>query len=129
MLIRKLGMLHLCCTRKLGKEMVMNNEKILEAARKNKNRGKEFEQNESIRSSLWGLIAASVVGFIITLIDYFINGNLNMEVVAIIMTASGIQSLLEGIKIKKIHQIVYGVIGTLIALIAIIMFIRQAVLQ
>ena len=30
----------------------MNNEKILEAARKNKNRGKEFEQKESTKLSL-----------------------------------------------------------------------------
>ena len=40
----------------------MNNEKILEAARKNKNRGKEFEQKESTRSSLLGTLVSLRVG-------------------------------------------------------------------
>ena len=43
-------------TIKLGMALSMNNEKILEAARKNKNRGKEFEQKESTRSSLLGTL-------------------------------------------------------------------------
>ena len=49
-------------TIKLGMVLSMNNEKILEAARKNKNRGKEFEQKESTRSSLLGSLVALLVG-------------------------------------------------------------------
>lgn len=49
-------------TIKLGMVLSMNNEKILEAARKNKNRGKEFEQKESTRSSLLGTLVALLVG-------------------------------------------------------------------
>jgi len=45
LLTRKLGIAIMRnSTIKLGMVLSMNNEKILEAARKNKNRGKEFEQ-------------------------------------------------------------------------------------
>ena len=57
LLTRKLGITIMCnSTIKLGMVLSMNNEKILEAARKNKNRGKEFEQKESTRSSLLGTL-------------------------------------------------------------------------
>ena len=39
----------------------MNNEKILEAVPKNKNRGKEFEQRETTCSSLLGTLVALLV--------------------------------------------------------------------
>lgn len=107
----------------------MNNEKILEAARKNKNRGKEFEQKESTRSSLLGTLVALLVGIGLFLLEYFINDTVNIGFIAVGMTASGVQSLYEGLKVRKLYLTIIGAIQTLIALIAILAFVGQVVLQ
>mgnify|MGYP000008876308 FL=1 len=116
-------------TIKLGMVLSMNNEKILEAARKNKNRGKEFEQKESTRSSLLGTLVALLVGIGLFLLEYFINNSVNIGLIAVGMTASGVQSLYEGLKVRKLSLTVIGAIQTLIALIAILAFVGQVVLQ
>lgn len=76
----------------------MNNEKILEAARKNKNRGKEFEQKESTRSSLLGTLVALLVGIGLFLLEYFINDTVNIGFIAVGMTASGYSRFTRGLK-------------------------------
>jgi hypothetical protein len=116
-------------TIKLGMVLSMNNEKILEAARKNKNRSKEFEQKESTRSSLLGTLVALLVGIGLFLLEYFINNSVNIGLIAVGMTASGVQSLYEGLKVRKLSLTVIGAIQTLIALIAILAFVGQVVLQ
>ena len=116
-------------TRKLGRISNMNNEKILEAARKNKNRGKEFEQKESTRSSLLGTLVALLVGIGLFLLEYFVNNSVNIGFIAIGMTASGVQSLYEGLKVKRHYLTVLGAVQTLIAIIAILAFVGQVVLQ
>ena len=130
LLTRKLGITIMCnSTIKLGMVLSMNNEKILEAARKNKNRGKEFEQKESTRSSLLGTLVALLVGIGLFLLEYFINDTVNIGFIAVGMTASGVQSLYEGLKVRKLSLTVIGAIQTLIALIAILAFVGQVVLQ
>ena len=109
--------------------MNMTNEKILEAARKNNSRGKEFEQKKSIRSSLLGTFVALLVGVGLFLLEYFVNNSVNIGFIAVGMTASGVQSLYEGLKVKKLYLTVFGVIETLIAVIAILAFVGQVVLQ
>lgn len=116
-------------TIKLGMVLSMNNEKILESARKNKNRGKEFEQKESTRSSLLGTLVALLVGIGLFLLEYFINNSVNIGLIAVGMTASGVQSLYEGLKVRKFYLTEIGAIQTLIALIAILAFVGQVVLQ
>ena len=106
----------------------MNNEKILEAARKNKNRGKEFEQNESTRSNLLGTFVALLVGVVLFLLEYFVKNSINIGLIAVGITASGVQALCEGLKVKKTYLTVIGAILTLIALIVILKFVGQVVL-
>ena len=105
----------------------MNNEKILEIAQRNKNRGKEYENKTAHMSSLWGSIAAVLVGLILFLIEYFISGSTNLGLIAVGLTALGVQYLYEGIKIKKLYQIVFGVIQMFIAICAILVFVEKVV--
>lgn len=107
----------------------MDNEKILEAARKNKNRGKEFEYTESTRSNLLGTFVALLVCISLLLLEYFVNDSVDIGLIAVGMTASGVQSLYEGFKIRKPYLIVSGAIQTLIALTAIFAYIGQVVLK
>lgn len=106
----------------------MNNERILESARKNKNKGREYENKAAMRSSLLGALAALLVGICLFLLEYFINDSVNVGLIAVGMTASGIQSFYEGIKVKRVYLIITGVIQTLIALFAILVFVGQVVL-
>ena len=63
------------------------------------------------------------------LLEYFINDTVNIGFIAVGMTASGVQSLYEGLKVRKLSLTVIGAIQTLIALIAILAFVGQVVLQ
>jgi len=107
----------------------MNNEKILESARKNKDKGKEYEKKEVTRSNLLGSLVALIVGASLFLLEYLVDNSINIGFIAIGMTASGVQSLYEGFKIKKIYLLFSGIIQTLIALAAILAFIGQVILQ
>ena len=105
----------------------MENNKILEAARKNKNIGHEYENKESVRSSLWGSAVAILMGVVLFLIEYFTKDSVNVSLIAVGMTAACVQSLYEGIKNKKMYLIVIGCVQTLIVVFAFLVFIAQVV--
>lgn len=103
----------------------MNNEKILEAARNNGNRGHEHESNVEDRASLLTLASILIVGMILFIIDYFAKGVLNVSLLTVGVTAIASDLLYKGIINKKIWRIVLGVI---LSLVALIMIIAQVVL-
>jgi len=105
----------------------MDNERILEAARNNKQRGKEYENRESVRSSLYGVLAAIPVTFGLLFIEYIAKRTVNAGLIAVFMTMAGVQSLHEGIKLKKIYLKAVGTVCALIALCAVLAFIGQVV--
>lgn len=106
----------------------MEKNKILEAARNNKNKGQEYENKESVRSSLFGAAASIVVGIILFLVEYFVKDSVNISLIAVGMTMVSVQSLYEGIKNKKIYLIILGIIQALIVIFSILLFIKQVVL-
>lgn len=100
----------------------MDKKSILEAARNNKGMGCEYEKKESIKSSLLGSVIAIVVGVTLYLIEYIIKDSINVSLLAVAMTAACVQSLYEGIKIKKIYLIVIGCAEAIIVVFAILIF-------
>lgn len=127
-LTKKIWNYIICLYNKTWKgEKIMDNQKILEAARKNKNKGKEYENKASANSSLLGAFAAVIVGIVLFLLEYFIKDSVNVGLIAVLMTASGVQSLYEGIKVKKLYLTIIGVIQILMALFAILVVIWQVV--
>lgn len=107
----------------------MNNEKILEAARKTKIEAKNLNKRNLLVVAFWALSLPLLVGIGLFLLEYFINDTVNIGFIAVGMTASGVQSLYEGLKVRKLSLTVIGAIQTLIALIAILAFVGQVVLQ
>ncbi len=103
--------------------MKLSNEQILKSARGDKNRGNEYEKRESTRSSLLGAAVAIVVGIVLFLLDYFIKGNINVDLLAVGMTMAGVQMLYEGIKCRRVYAIVFGIIDLIIALLAVLIFV------
>ena len=105
----------------------MKNEEILLAAQKGKNRGREFENKASVKSNLLGSLMALLVGTLLFMLEYCIKDSVNVGLIAVGMTASGTQSLFEGIKVKKSYLIIIGVVQLLIALFLILVFVSKLV--
>ena len=105
----------------------MANHNILEEARNNKNKGKEYENKESMRSNLLAFAAAIIIGIVLFLVEYFAKNSVNVSLIAMVMTAACVQSLYEGIKTKKKYLIVIGCVQALIVIFAILIFFTKVV--
>ena len=107
----------------------MDKDKILKIACKDKNVGREYENKIGIKSGLVGSFIALLVCICLILLEGFAKHSVNIGVLAVGMTASGVPSLYEGIKIKRVFMLAVGIIQVVIAIIDIIVFIGQVVLQ
>lgn len=105
----------------------MDKEKILEAARSNKYRGKEYENEQGALSSMLSVFLALIVGVTLFLLEYFTKGTINIGLIVMIATVGGADALYEGIKLKVRRKIVWGVVCSLTAIIAIASFVGQVV--
>ena len=114
-------------TIKLGIGEDMEKNLILEAARKNKNRGQEYENKESVRSNLLSSLIAIMIGIALFLVEYFVKHSINVSLIVVGMTAACVQSLYEGIKTKKVYLIIIGCVESIIVVFALFMFIAQVV--
>lgn len=103
----------------------MEKNKILEAARNNKVKGREFENKESIKSSLLGSIVSTILGIALFLIEYFVKNDVNVSLIAVGMAAFSVQSIYEGIKTKRISLLLVGIVQVIIVLFAILIFMGQ----
>lgn len=105
----------------------MEKNQILEAARKNKNRGQEYENKESVRSNLLSSLIALMIGIALFLIEYFVKHSINVSLIAVGMTAACVQALYEGIKTKKVYLIIIGCVESIIVVGTLFMFIVRVV--
>lgn len=113
---------------KLGKWCRMNKEEILAAARRNKQRGCEFENRVTTKSSLLGFFIALILSIFLFFFEYFFDGTANWGLVSVVMTAAGVQSLFEGIKMGKKYSLIIGILMLVLAVVSVIFFIKQVVL-
>lgn len=105
----------------------MEKHNILEAARNNKSKGKEYENKESVKSNLLASAVAILVGIILFLVEYFVKNSVNISLIAVGMTTACVQSLYEGVKTKKAYLIIIGCVESLIVVFALFLFIAQVV--
>ena len=101
----------------------MDRAKILEAARENRGRGKEYENRESVRGSLLGLVVAFAISACLFLAELFVKSEINTSLITVIMAAMGVQSLYEGVRVKKFWLSAIGLVALLIATVAALAFI------
>jgi len=106
---------------------IMDKEKILAAARSDKHRGEEFENKETARSGLLSSAIALLVGVVLFLLEYFLKDTVNVGLIAVGVTAAGVDSLYEGIKLKRHYMTVIGIVQLLAAIFAILFFIAKVV--
>lgn len=105
----------------------MDKEKILEAARRNKYRGEEYENEQGALSSMLSVFVAVTVGVTLFLLEYYTQGTFNTGLIAIVATVAGVDALYEGIKLKKHWLTIIGTLSGLTAIIAIACFVGQVV--
>ena len=105
----------------------MEKDKILAAARNEKHRGKEFENKETTRSGLLGSAIALLVGIVLFLLEYFVKDSVNVGLLAVGMTAVSVDSLYEGIKLKRHYKTAFGVAQVLLAIFFIMAFVAKVV--
>ena len=111
----------------LERVTVMDKEQILNAARNEKYRGKEYENKEEIRSSALGYAITLALGFILTLIEYFSQGHIHFGMLSLGAVAVGVDNIYLGIKMKKHGKVTWGAVMLLFAAICILIYIVQVV--
>ena len=105
----------------------MDKEKILNAARNEKYRGREYENKEEIRSSALGYAITLALGFVLTLIEYFAQGYIHFGMLSLGAVAVGVDNIYLGIKMRKYGKVAWGSVMLLFAAICILIFIVQVV--
>ena len=105
----------------------MDKDTILAAARNEKHKGREFENKESARSGLLSSAIALLVGIGLFLLEYFVRDSVNIGLIAVGMTAAGVDSFYEGIKLNRHYMTAIGIIQMLIATFAILLFVAKVV--
>ena len=104
-----------------------NKDEILNAAKKESYIGKEFENIAGTKSTLLASFVSLIVGTILFLVELFVKKTWNIGLIAVAMTASSVQLLYEGIKLKTVWKIIAGSIEALIALFFILGYIGQVI--
>lgn len=111
----------------LERKIFVDNESILAKARKEKYRGKEYENKESTRSNLLATAIALLVGSALFLLEYFIKGTANVGLLAVGLTTASVDLLYEGLKLKKPWFTFAGIVQALAAVVFILFFVGQVV--
>lgn len=102
-------------------------DEILKAAQKETFNGKEFENRAGAKGTLLASLVSLIVGAILFLAEYFVKRTWNIGLIAVAMTASSVQLLYEGIRLKTIWKIVVGSVEAIVALFFILGFIGQVI--
>lgn len=108
--------------------MSIDKEKVLAAARNDKYRGQEYENKETMRSSLVSCLITLIIGSGLFLLEYFVKDSVNVGLIAVGLTFAGVDSLYEGVKLKRLHMTILGAFMSLCAIVAILHFVFQVVL-
>ncbi len=101
----------------------MNDDQILAEARKDPNRGREYDNKVLNHSSLLGTFIALLVGTGLCLLEYSLKKTVNIGLIAVGMTAVGVQYLYSGIKLRKPLTIAAGSVAAILAVVFILAYI------
>lgn len=101
----------------------MNNNDILEKAKKSPLRGQEYENHNFINSTTIAMFVSLLAGYGMYITEFLIKGTHNLSLLALTCLSLGVQLFTEGIPSKKKRCIIFGTILTLSAVILIIFYI------
>ena len=102
----------------------MNRNEILEAARKNPERGSEYENKVSVKSNLWGALISAVLCILLVIVEVFAKNTINYGLLAVGTVPLAVQQLYEGIVLKKKWAICVGIFLHLLVILEVCAFIK-----
>ena len=98
-------------------------DKILELARQNSNRGKEYDNAIVLRGDNIAVIAGALLGIIIVIIKLFAYKEFDLGMCTVLFAITGIQFANIGIRLRKIPSICLGVFESVMAVITLVLFL------
>lgn len=105
----------------------MEKNKILEVAKKEKNRGQEYEYTVLQQSTVVAIIIAVLLSVILFFMEYFVRKTVNIGGISVGLIFLCIQMLVEGITLKKKKLIMGGAILSFFTVILLVAHIVQVV--
>ena len=105
----------------------MKKEEVLAAARKEKFKGKEFENNIVKNSYGFGIVISLIPAILILTLEGCIRQHLNFGVVSVLFFEIGAQSVFEGVNNRKSYLNVIGTLIIIMAIMALLVFIWELI--
>ena len=105
----------------------MDKESILKAAQENTYMGQEFERKESGRSNLLGSVVALCVSVTVMLVEFLCSHRWNWGLTVVLLVFAAVDSLYEGVRLKRPYMTVAGVVQLIGAAIAVYIFVSRVV--
>ncbi len=102
----------------------MDKNKILESVQ-NTNKGKEFERGIFVKTDRIGYYVGYLTCIILFCIDLFAKQSFNLTLCIAVFLMSGVQTLYEGIKLKKAVYIIFSIFFLILAILALVAFILE----
>ncbi len=106
----------------------MDREERLKMMRE-KPRGDEYERFTLLKGDNLAACIAGLIGIVLILVKLVAGHKFDFGICAMVFTVTSIQSLYEGIRLKKWWLIVGGIISGLVALIMIILFLAEVFIK
>ena len=107
----------------------MDKEKILNAARNEKYRGREYENKEEFRSTALGYAITLALGVGLTLVEYIVKGYIHFGMLSLGAVAVGVDNLYLGFKMKKYGKVAWGAMMLFFAAVFVMLYFVQVITE
>lgn len=103
----------------------MDKNEILAKAQANAIRGSEYENHIFKRSGILTLLLTVILGMVLAVVQYVVKHSFNVELYTTITFALGFQALYEGVRTKKVIEIIIGVIVLCMTALLLLTFLTE----
>lgn len=100
-------------------------EELLSLARKNKDIGQEYESKAFLFSGNIAFLVTLIIGPILFIIKYLVSERIDWGIWSMTFVLASTQTLLEGIKKRKVVNIIVGCFEAFVAVIGIISLLAE----
>ncbi|MGB4661753.1 MAG: DUF6442 family protein [Mobilitalea sp.] len=101
----------------------MNREDVLKSAQDNGNKGKEYERHSLLRGDNLAANIGMLVCIAMIMSEFIVTKQFDFGLCGVLFTVVGIQSINEGIKLKKWWLVVTGIFEAILATLMIFVYI------
>lgn len=107
----------------------MDREEILAAARENKAKNEEYENDTSIRGGNFSILIGLLIGIVIVLVEMLVTRKVNFGLSTTIFATASIQAIYDAVRLRKKGAAIWGIYCAVSALFSFVMFIGTMVVS